>query len=36
MNYVHKEYKVKIKLVQEQWIQIKVKLLLGYYKKVVT
>ena len=30
MTCVYKEYKVKIKMVQEQWLQLKLKFLLGY------
>ena len=35
MAYVYKEYGGKIKMVQEQWIQLKMKILLGYNKKIV-
>ena len=30
---VYKEYEVKIKMVQEQWLQLKMKFLLVYYMK---
>ena len=30
MTCVYKEYEVKIKMVQEQWLQLKVKFLLDY------
>ena len=30
MIYVHQEYKVKIKMVQEQQLHLKIKFLLGY------
>ena len=30
MTCVYKEYKVKIKMVQEQWVQLKVKFVLGH------
>ena len=32
---VRKEYEVKIKMVQEQWLQIKMKFLLGYTMKII-
>ena len=35
MAYEHKEYKVKIKMAQEQWLQLKMKFSLGYYMKIV-
>ena len=31
---VYKEYEVKIKMVQEQWLQLKMKFLLVYYMKI--
>ena len=31
---VYKEYKVKVKMVQEQWLQLKMKFLLVYYMKM--
>ena len=31
----YKEYEVKIKMVQEQWLQLKMKFLLGYNMKTV-
>ena len=33
MTYVYKKYEVKIKIVQEQWLQLKMKFLLGYNMK---
>ena len=33
-SYVYKEYEVKIKMVQEQWLQLKMKFLLVYYIKI--
>ena len=35
MTCVWKEYKVKIKMVQEKWLQLKMKFLLGYNMKIV-
>ena len=35
MNYVSRVYEVKIKMVQEQWPQLKVNFLLGYNLKIV-
>ena len=35
MTCVYKEYGVKIKMVEEQWLQLKMKLLLGYNMKIV-
>ena len=32
---VHKEYEQKIKMVQEQWLQLKMKFLLGYNMKII-
>ena len=32
---VYKEYEVKVKMVQEQWLQLKMKFLLGYSMKIV-
>ena len=32
---VYKEYEVKVKMVQEQWMKIKMKVLLGYSMKIV-
>ena len=32
---VYKEYEVKIKMVQEQWLQLKMKFLLVYYMKIL-
>ena len=32
---MHKEYEIKIKMVQEQWLQLKMKYLLGYNMKIV-
>ena len=30
-----KEYEIKTKMVQEQWLQLKIKFLLGYNMKIV-
>ena len=35
MTCVYEEYEVKIKMVQEQWLQLKIKFLLGYNIKIV-
>ena len=35
MTCVYKEYEGKIKVVQEQWLQLKMKYLLGYNMKTV-
>ena len=35
MTCVYKGYQVQIKMVQEQWLQLKMKLLLGYNMKIV-
>ena len=35
MTYVSKEYQSKTKMVQEQWLQLKMQLLLGYNLKIV-
>ena len=35
MTYVYREYEVKIKMVQEHWLQLKMKFLLGYNMKIV-
>ena len=35
MTIVCKEYERKIKMVQEQWLQLKMKFLLGYNMKIV-
>ena len=32
---VYKEYKIKMKMVQERWLQLKMKFLLGYNLKIV-
>ena len=34
MSCVHKEYEVEIKMVMEQWLQLKVKFLLGYDMRI--
>ena len=34
MTCVYKEYEVKIKMVQEQWLHLKMKFLLVYYMKI--
>ena len=35
MTCVYEEYGVKTKMVEEQWLQLKMKLLLGYNIKIV-
>ena len=35
MTCVYKEYKGEIKMVEEQWVQVKVKFLLGYNMETV-
>ena len=35
MTYVYKEYEVKIKMIQEQWLLLRKKFLLGYNMKIV-
>ena len=35
MTYVYKEYEGKIKMVQDQWLQLKMMFLLGYNMKIV-
>ena len=35
MTCVYKEYGVKTKMAEEQWLQLKMKLLLGYNMKIV-
>ena len=35
MTYVYKEYEVEIKMVQEQWPQLKVKFFIGFNVKIV-
>ena len=35
MTCEHKEYEVKIKVVQEQWLHLKMKFLLGYNMKII-
>ena len=35
MTFVHKEYEIKIKIVQDKWLQLKMKFLLGYNMKIV-
>ena len=34
MTCVYKEYEFKIKMVQEQWLQLKMKFFLGYNVKI--
>ena len=36
MTYVSKEYEIKTKMTQEQWLQLKVLFLLGYNLEIVT
>ena len=35
MSCAYKENEVKIKIVQEQWLQLKIKFLLGYNMKII-
>ena len=35
MTCVYKEYEIKIKMVQEQWLQLKMKFSLGYNMKII-
>ena len=35
MIYVYKEYEMKTNIVQEQWLQLKMKFLLGYNIEIV-
>ena len=35
MTCVYKEYEIKIKMVQQQWLQLKMEFLLGYNMKTV-
>ena len=35
LTCVYKEYEIKTKMVQEQWLQLKMKFLLGYNMKIV-
>ena len=35
MTCVCKEYEGKIKVIQEQWLQLKMKFLLGYIMKAI-
>ena len=35
MTYVYKEYEVKIEVVQEQWLKLKMKFLLLFVIKIV-
>ena len=35
MTCMYKEYEAKIKMVQEQWLQLKMKFLLDYNMKIV-
>ena len=36
MTYVSKEYEIKTKMKQEQWLQLKVLFFLGYNLEIVT
>ena len=36
MTFVYKKYEIKTKMVQEQWLQLKIKFLMGYNMKIVT
>ena len=35
MASVYKEYEIKTKMVKEQWLSLKMKILLGYSMKIV-
>ena len=35
MIYVYKEYEMKTNIVKEQWLQLKMKFLLGYNIEIV-
>ena len=35
MTFAYKEYEVKIKMVQEQWLQLKMKFLLDFNMKII-
>ena len=35
MTSVYKEYEIKTKMVQEQWLQLKMEILVGYNMKIV-
>ena len=35
MTCLYKEYEVKIKMLQKQWLQLKMKFLLGYSMEIV-
>ena len=35
MNCMYKDYKFKKKMVQEQWLQLKMKCLWGFNRKIV-
>ena len=35
VNCVFREYKVKMQMVQKQWLQLKMKFLFGYIMKIV-
>ena len=35
MTCVYKKYEVKIEMVQEQWLELKILFLLGYNMKIV-
>ena len=36
MIYVYKEYEIKTKMVQEHWLQLRMKFLLGYNMKFIS
>ena len=36
MTCVYKEYEVKLKMVQEQWLWLEIEFLLDYNMKIVT
>ena len=35
MTCLYKEYEIKIKIIKERWLQLKIKFLMGYNMKVV-
>ena len=35
MSCMYREYEVKMEMIQEQWLQLKLKFLLGYNMKII-
>ena len=35
MTSVYKEYEIKAKMVKEQWLRLKMKILFGYSMKII-